>query len=89
MRPAQRQERVEQRAPDTPAPRLGHDIIERMGARFYYAVFMPAISEARDEGKSYETIRDTIRRGWKPARATSRKNNASICLDTPQHGSAG
>jgi hypothetical protein len=49
-----------------------HDIIERMGAKFYDAVFMPAISEARAEGKSYETIRDTIRRGWKPARATPR-----------------
>src|SRR5215218_8746652 len=49
-----------------------HDIIERMGARFYDEVFVPAISEARAEGKAYETIRDTIRRGWKPARATSR-----------------
>ena len=49
-----------------------HDIVERMGARFYAAVFVPAISEARAEGKSYETIRDTIRRGWKPARAASR-----------------
>jgi hypothetical protein len=49
-----------------------HDIIERMGARFYDAVFVPAISEARTGGKSYETIRDTIRRGWKPARTASR-----------------
>ena len=49
-----------------------HDIIDRMGPRFYDAVFVPAISEARAEGKSYETIRDTIRRGWKPARAISR-----------------
>jgi hypothetical protein len=49
-----------------------HDIIDRMGARFYDDVFVPAISEARAEGKSYETIRDTIRRGWKPARAASR-----------------
>ena len=49
-----------------------HDIIDRMGARFYDAVFVPAISEARAEGKSYETIRDTIRRGWRPARAASR-----------------
>jgi hypothetical protein len=49
-----------------------HDIIERMGARFYDAVFVPAITEARAEGKSYETIRDTIRRGWKPARAARR-----------------
>ena len=49
-----------------------HDIIERMGSQFYDAVFVPAIIEARAEGKSYETIRDTIRRGWKPARAASR-----------------
>ena len=49
-----------------------HDIIERMGARFYAAVFVLAIAAARDEGKTYETIRDTIRRGWKPARASSR-----------------
>jgi hypothetical protein len=45
-----------------------HDIIERMGATFYDAVFVPAITAARDEGKTYDTIRDTIRKGWKPAR---------------------
>jgi hypothetical protein len=49
-----------------------HDIIERMGARFYDAVFVPAITAAREEGKKYETIRDTIRRGGKRARAASR-----------------
>ena len=49
-----------------------HDIIDRMGARFYDEVFVPAITEARAEGKSYETIRDTIRRGWKPSRAAAR-----------------
>ena len=49
-----------------------HDIIDRMGAQFYDTVFVPVISEARAEGKSYGTIRDTIRRGWKPARAASR-----------------
>jgi hypothetical protein len=49
-----------------------HDIIERMGPRFYEEVFVPAISAAREEGKSYETIRDTIRRGWKPTRAARR-----------------
>jgi hypothetical protein len=46
-----------------------HDIIERMGAQFYDAVFVPAIAEAREAGKTYETIRDTIRKRWKPARA--------------------
>ena len=45
-----------------------HDIIERMGAKFYDAVFVPAITAAREEGKKYETIRDTIRKGWKPTR---------------------
>ena len=45
-----------------------HDIIERMGAKFYEAVFVPAITKAREAGKTYETIRDTLRKGWKPAR---------------------
>ena len=49
-----------------------HDIVARMGARFYDEVFVPAITEAREAGKTYETIRDTIRRGWKPTRAASR-----------------
>ena len=49
-----------------------HDIVERMGARFYDAVFVPAMTAAREEGKSYEAIRDTIRRGWKPTRTARR-----------------
>jgi|SRR5215204_965128 len=49
-----------------------HDIIDRMGPGFYDAVFVPAITEARAVGKSYETIRDTIRHGWKLARGASR-----------------
>jgi hypothetical protein len=49
-----------------------HDIIDRMGAKFYDAVFVPAITAAREAGKQYETIRDTIRRGWKPSRAARR-----------------
>lgn len=44
------------------------DIIGRMGARFYDEVFAPAITEARNEGKSYETIRDAIRQDWKPVK---------------------
>ncbi len=43
-----------------------------MGSRFYDDVFVPAIASAREEGKTYETIRDTIRKGWKPSRATVR-----------------
>ncbi len=49
-----------------------HDVIERMGAAFYDEVFVPAITDARKQGKSYETIRDAIRKEWKPARAKAR-----------------
>lgn len=45
------------------------DIIERMGAAFYDAVFVPAIERARAAGESYEDIRDSIRKEWKPAKA--------------------
>lgn len=50
-----------------------HDIIERMGAGFYRDVFVPAITEAREQGKKYEEIRDAIRKEWKPARARKRE----------------
>lgn len=43
-----------------------HDIIDRMGEPFYDEVFVPAISKAIDEGKDYTTIRDSIRKDWKP-----------------------
>jgi hypothetical protein len=49
-----------------------HEVIDRMGATFYGDVFVPAIAEARQRGESYEAIRDTIRKGWKPAKAVSR-----------------
>ena len=45
-----------------------HDIVDRMGSAFYRRVFKPAIEEARSKGKSYEEIRDAIRKNWKPAR---------------------
>ena len=51
-----------------------HDIIDRMGAQFYREVFVPAITEARKEGKRYESIRDSIRKGWKPESAASRSS---------------
>jgi hypothetical protein len=54
-----------------------HDIIERMGAGFYREVFVPAITEAREQGKKYEEIRDAIRKEWKPARARRRDKTAS------------
>jgi hypothetical protein len=44
-----------------------HDIIDRMGEDFYTQVFAPAIDQARQDGKSYEEIRDSIRKEWKPA----------------------
>lgn len=44
-----------------------HDIVDRMGEDFYTDVFAPAIKAARDNGETYEQIRDSIRREWKPA----------------------
>lgn len=44
------------------------EIVQRMGADFYRDVFAPAIAEAFAQGKSYESIRDTIRREWGVAR---------------------
>ena len=41
-----------------------HDIIERMGKQFYRTVFTPAIEAAREQGESYEEIRDSIRKEW-------------------------
>src|SRR5919198_5618547 len=37
------------------------EIVERMGEAFYQEVFVPAIREARQQGHSYEMIRDRIR----------------------------
>lgn len=42
------------------------EIVHRMGDDFYAEVFAPAIAEAFKEGKSYTSIRDTIRKEWKP-----------------------
>jgi hypothetical protein len=41
------------------------EIVERIGPDFYAEVFRPAIERAFREGKKYEEIRDTIRKGWK------------------------
>jgi hypothetical protein len=46
-----------------------HDIVNRMGAKFYAKVFAPAIAEAREKGEKYEDIRDAIRKAWKPAKS--------------------
>jgi hypothetical protein len=44
------------------------EVIDRMGPEFYEVVFQPAIRDALAAGRKYEQIRDTIRKGWKPAR---------------------
>ena len=44
-----------------------HEIVERMGRQFYSDVFAPTIREARAKGRTYESIRDSVRRRWKPA----------------------
>jgi hypothetical protein len=43
------------------------EIVERMGRPFYQRTFAPAIEDARKSGKSYESIRDAIRKSWKPS----------------------
>jgi hypothetical protein len=42
------------------------EVVRRMGDGFYRTVFAPAIRDARRAGKSYEDIRDSIRKDWKP-----------------------
>ena len=42
------------------------EIVRRMGADFYYEVFVPAIEQAIAQDRSYTSIRDTIRKEWKP-----------------------
>ena len=43
------------------------EVVARMGPEFYREVFVPAIQQARAHGRSYEAIRDAIRRPWRPA----------------------
>jgi hypothetical protein len=42
------------------------EIVWRMGPDFYREVFEPAIRQARTQGRTYESIRDAIRRSWRP-----------------------
>jgi hypothetical protein len=53
--------------------RFDAEIVRRMGETFYREVFAPAIAEARRAGTSYEGIRDSIRRNWKPEPARARR----------------
>jgi hypothetical protein len=43
-------------------------IVHRMGEEFYREEFQPAIQRAWDAGKSYEDIRDTLRKEWNARR---------------------
>jgi hypothetical protein len=43
------------------------EIVDRMGRAFYHRVFAPGIKAARGQNTSYESIRDAIRKDWKPA----------------------
>lgn len=45
------------------------EIVSRMGKDFYSVVFAPAIAQAVEQGRSYESIRDAIRKKWKPPRS--------------------
>jgi hypothetical protein len=49
-----------------------HDIVDRMGLAFYRKVFAPAIQEAREAGKSYEDIRDALRKDWTPSKSKAK-----------------
>ena len=44
------------------------EIVRRMGVDFYTRTFAPAIAAAVAQGRRYESIHDSIRRGWSPAR---------------------
>ncbi len=44
------------------------EIIQRMGRDFYVSVFAPAVARAVSQGRSYESIRDSLRKEWTPAR---------------------
>jgi hypothetical protein len=52
--------------PQTDA-RFDAEVVARMGPEFYREVFVPAIRQARAQGRSYEAIRDAIRRPWRPS----------------------
>lgn len=67
-RPAEQSWHVLSDEPQTDAL-FDHEIVQRMGADFYSRVFAPAVAAAVAHGQRYETMRDSIRRGWSPARS--------------------
>ncbi len=44
------------------------EVVDRMGPQFYEEEFVPAIRKAMESGRSYESIRDTIRKEWVPGK---------------------
>jgi hypothetical protein len=46
------------------------EIIGRMGAEFYREVFAPTLAKHFQRGDRYESIRDNVRRDWKPAQSS-------------------
>jgi hypothetical protein len=42
------------------------EIVGRMGREFYRKVFSPSVKAEFERGASYESIRDRLRRDWKP-----------------------
>ena len=62
-----------------------YEIVERMGAEFYRDVFEPAVRAAREQGQSYEAIRDRLRRRWKRA-ATARQCPTAGARVCPRQG---
>jgi hypothetical protein len=45
------------------------EIVDRMSRAFYDEVFSPEVRAALESGQRYEQFRDSIRRGWTPAKA--------------------
>ena len=43
---------------------------------FYQRVFAQAVRDARAKGESYESMRDRLRRRWKPARTATERASA-------------
>ena len=53
-----------------------HEIVDRMGPEFYQQVFAPAVREARAKGETYESMRDRLRRRWKPLESAPRRSSS-------------
>jgi hypothetical protein len=73
QKPAEQEWHVLGGVPQTGAL-FDREIVRRMGPEFYAQVFVPAVDAAFAAGKSYESIRDAIRRDWKPLHAAQYSN---------------